>query len=95
VGDVVFKDFVPGLQYAVGATFVVAGFFVVNLATLSDVDESTVVHQRDIIDDLEEDGFDECNTETNQRRMARVLSISEPSSNNRRASNVSVLTAHP
>jgi solute carrier family 35 protein F5 len=98
VGDVVFKNFIPGLQYAIGATFVVAGFFVVNMATLSDVDESAIVHQRNIIDDLEgeeQDRFDEFDTETNQRRMARVLSISEHSNNYRRTSNCSVLSAHP
>jgi hypothetical protein len=96
VGDVVFKHFMPGLQYAIGAILVVAGFFVVNMATLSDVDEKSQIHQRDIVDDEDDDGYDEFDTEDNQRRMARALSIStEPNHNNRRASNASVLSAHP
>lgn len=69
----------------------------VNIATLSDVNESKLLHQRDIVDDSEEDIFDEHDTEANQRRMARALSISETSNNNnnRRTSNVSLLSAHP
>lgn len=78
----------PGLQYAIGATLVVAGFFVVNMATLSDVDEKELIHQRELVAD-EDDGF---NIEDTRRRMARALSISDP---NRRASNASGLSAHP
>jgi hypothetical protein len=92
VGDVVFKHFMPGLQYALGATLVVAGFFVVNMATLSDVDEKSLVHQRDIVDNDDEDEFD---TNNAQRRIARALSISTEPNHNRRASNGSGLSAHP
>lgn len=82
----------PGLQYAIGATLVVAGFFVVNMATLHDVDERSTSQ----LDEFEEDDdLDELNTEINQRRMARALSISDPSQNIRRASNASALSAHP
>ncbi|GAA5797517.1 hypothetical protein HPULCUR_002905 [Helicostylum pulchrum] len=92
VGDVVFKHFMPGLQYAIGATLVVVGFLIVNMATLSDVDEKVSVRQRELVDDVEgEDAFD---TEDNFRRMARALSISE-SNRNRRESNASVLSEHP
>lgn len=80
----------PGLQYAIGATLVVAGFFVVNMATLSDVDEKVLVHQRELVGDEDED--DEFDVDDTRRRMARVLSIAEP---NRRASNASGLSAHP
>lgn len=83
----------PGLQYAIGATLVVAGFFVVNIATLHDVDEKIIAHVDQ--DEEEDDEFDEFNTEITQRRMARALSISDPNRNNRRASNGSVLSAHP
>ncbi|KAG2211875.1 hypothetical protein INT47_004562 [Mucor saturninus] len=88
VGDVVFKHFMPGLQYAIGATLVVAGFFVVNIATLSDVDEKELIHQREIIGEDEDD----LDVDETRRRMARALSISNP---NRRASNASGLSAHP
>lgn len=84
----------PGLQYAIGATLVVAGFFVVNMATLHDVDEKSTSQ---LVEDLEEedDDLDELNSEISQRRMARALSISDPSHNIRRASNASALSAHP
>lgn len=83
----------PGLQYAIGAMLVVAGFLIVNMATLSDVDEKELVHQRELLDDIEEEG-DEFDTEDNFRRMARALSISE-TNRNRRESNASALSAHP
>ncbi|KAG2207599.1 hypothetical protein INT46_005572 [Mucor plumbeus] len=92
VGDVVFKHFMPGLQYAIGATLVVAGFFVVNMATLHDVDEKSTLQ---INQDEDDDGYNEDNIETNQRRIARALSISDPNQNTRRASNASALSAHP
>ncbi|KAG2236352.1 hypothetical protein INT48_008334 [Thamnidium elegans] len=92
VGDVVFKHFMPGLQYAIGATLVVVGFLIVNMATLSDVDEKVSVRQRELVDDVE--GEDDFDTEDNFRRMARALSISE-SNRNRRESNASVLSEHP
>ncbi|KAI8090107.1 uncharacterized protein B0P05DRAFT_464336 [Gilbertella persicaria] len=85
VGDVVFKHFVPGVQYAIGAILVVAGFFVVNIATLSDIEGNTSMDQDDFLED------DHLN---NQRRMARALSISEPNLD-RRASHASVLSAYP
>lgn len=88
----------PGLQYALGATLVVAGFFVVNMATLSDVDEKSLVHQRDLVDedeDADEDGYGEFDTENASRRIARALSISAEPNQNRRASNASALSAHP
>ncbi|GAA5807466.1 hypothetical protein MFLAVUS_000827 [Mucor flavus] len=91
VGDVVFKHFMPGLQYAIGATLVVVGFLIVNMATLSDVDEKVSVRQRELVDDVE--GEDEFDTEDNFRRMARALSISEYN-RNRRESNASVLSEH-
>ncbi|CAO3651510.1 unnamed protein product [Mucor fragilis] len=92
VGDVVFKHFMPGLQYAIGATLVVAGFFVVNMATLHDVDERSTSQ----LDGFEEDDdLDELNTDINPRRMARALSISDPNQNIRRASNASALSARP
>ena len=87
-----FKHFMPGLQYAIGATLVVAGFFVVNMATLHDVDEKSTSQ---IDQDEDDDEYDEFNTEINQRRMARALSISDPNQNTRRASNASALNAHP
>lgn len=92
MGDVVFKHFMPGLQYAIGATLVVAGFFVVNMATLHDVDEKAT---SPLDEPEEDDDYDEFNTENNQRRMARALSISDPNQNIRRASNASALSAHP
>lgn len=82
----------PGLQYAIGATLVVAGFFVVNMATLHDVDEKSTLQ---INQDEDDDGYNEDNIETNQRRIARALSISDPNQNTRRASNASALSAHP
>jgi solute carrier family 35 protein F5 len=92
----VFKHFMPGLQYAIGATLVVAGFFVVNMATLSDVNEKSSANQRDLLDEDEEEEFDDFDAEESHRRMARALSIStEPIHNNRRASNASALSAHP
>lgn len=81
----------PGLQYAIGATLVVVGFLIVNMATLSDVDEKVSVRQRELVDDVE--GEDEFDTEDNFRRMARALSISEYN-RNRRESNASVLSEH-
>lgn len=33
-GDAVFKHVVPGLEYAFGAILVIAGFFVINMATI-------------------------------------------------------------
>lgn len=78
----------PGLQYAIGATLVVAGFFVVNIATLSDVDEKDLIHQRELIGEDEDD----LDVDETRRRMARALSISNP---NRRESNASGLSAHP
>ncbi|KAI8331449.1 hypothetical protein EDC96DRAFT_527187 [Choanephora cucurbitarum] len=63
VGDVVFKRFVPGIQYALGAALVVAGFFIVNMATLSEIEKresSHVIHEDD-----------------EPHRAARALSVSE------------------
>jgi solute carrier family 35 protein F5 len=72
----------PGLQYAIGAALVVAGFFTVNTAALSDVEEKELVHQRDIVE-----GEIEENTE---RSIARALSRSEQG--DRRESNASALS---
>jgi hypothetical protein len=63
--------------------FVMAGNFMITIVTLSKVDGPIVVHKSDIVDDLEGDRFDDLDTETNQRSMARTLSILESSSNNR------------
>jgi solute carrier family 35 protein F5 len=86
----------PGLQYAIGAALVVAGFFVVNMATLSDVNEISNFNQRELLDEDEGEEDDEFDATESHRRMARALSIStEPIHKNRRASNASVLSAHP
>lgn len=56
-GDAVFKHFVPELEYAFGALLVITGFFVVNIATLSNIKERESLRSRDyesLINDPEE-----------------------------------------
>ncbi|KAI8349704.1 hypothetical protein BD560DRAFT_337860 [Blakeslea trispora] len=62
VGDVVFKRFIPGFQYALGAALVVAGFFIVNMATLSEIEKTDRGHV------VEED---------EPHQAVRALSVSE------------------
>ncbi|KAI9487528.1 MAG: hypothetical protein EXX96DRAFT_593613 [Benjaminiella poitrasii] len=63
VGDVVFKHFMPGIQYAIGATLVVAGFLIVNIMTLSDVEEKarSIINDDDNYDVNEDEGTIESN----------------------------------
>lgn len=52
-----FKHFVPELEYAFGALLVITGFFVVNIATLSNMKERESLRSRDyepLINDPEE-----------------------------------------
>ncbi|CEP19559.1 hypothetical protein [Parasitella parasitica] len=92
VGDVVFKHFIPGLQYAIGATLVVAGFFIVNMATLNDIDQKHTTH---LDANGNDDEYDELNTEINQRTLARALSFSDSNHNIRRASSASLRGSYP
>ena len=45
----VFKHIIPNLQYAAGAVLVLVGFFAVNVATLSEVENSAIYADREII----------------------------------------------
>ncbi|KAI9499199.1 hypothetical protein BDB00DRAFT_795804 [Zychaea mexicana] len=49
VGDLIFKHIVPGIQYAAGAILVLIGFFAVNVATLSEVENKAIYAEREII----------------------------------------------
>ncbi|KAI8140365.1 hypothetical protein BJV82DRAFT_671795 [Fennellomyces sp. T-0311] len=49
LGDLIFKHIVPNLQYAAGALLVVVGFFAVNFATLSEVEDKAIYADREII----------------------------------------------
>lgn len=48
-GDFIFKHVVPNLQYWVGAILVIAGFLSVNMAALSEVDESEALDGRQLV----------------------------------------------
>ncbi|GAB5588394.1 hypothetical protein Unana1_03294 [Umbelopsis nana] len=48
-GDFIFKHVVPNLQYWVGAILVIAGFLSVNMAALSEVDESQALDGRQLV----------------------------------------------
>ncbi|KAI7883296.1 hypothetical protein K492DRAFT_229681 [Lichtheimia hyalospora FSU 10163] len=49
VGDLLFKQIVPGLQYAAGAILVLIGFFAVNTVTLSDVEQEATYADRTLV----------------------------------------------
>lgn len=49
VGDVIFKHIIPGLQYAAGAILVLIGFFAVNMATLSEVEDKARYADRQMV----------------------------------------------
>ncbi|OAD68185.1 hypothetical protein PHYBLDRAFT_117850 [Phycomyces blakesleeanus NRRL 1555(-)] len=60
IGDIVFKHFEPGFQYALGAVLVGVGFFAVNMDALREVEEETVFN--DIEDTIQDTSYQSINS---------------------------------
>ncbi|KAG2218457.1 hypothetical protein INT45_003001 [Circinella minor] len=78
MGDILFKHIIPNLQYAAGAVLVLAGFFAVNVATLSEVENRAIYADREIIpqDDDTSTAIERAPNNNNEQQESPTLSLS-------------------
>ncbi|KAI8972062.1 hypothetical protein BDF20DRAFT_718744 [Mycotypha africana] len=89
IGDVVFKHFLVGFQYAIGAILVVVSFLIVNIATLNDVKQATAAEN--YVADVNEE---ETDIRIGPENMANTLSNAGRGYMHRAPSRNSILNIH-